>query len=122
MRTPDGLDRDALVAGRYDTRRFRLSAKTKTLFAGGRKVEVRQDTEKMIVLPNGHTVRVSRDASGCATQVEENDRLHGVARPNVYRMKLSALSDQVDEAAERAAFIKQAERFGVRVPRKVRHG
>jgi hypothetical protein len=121
MNVGNGLDPDALVAGKYDTRWFRLGAKTKTLFAGGRKMEVRQDTEKRIVLPNGHTVRVSRDASGCATQIEENDRLHGVARPHTYAMKLSAMSGQVDEAAERERFIELAGKYGVRIPRKVRN-
>jgi hypothetical protein len=115
------LDPDALVAGRYDTRLFKLGAKTKTLFAGGRKMEVRQDTEKRIVLPNGHTVRVSRDASGCATQIEENERLHAVARPHTYAMKLSALNN-VDETLERERFIELAGKYGVRVPRKVRNG
>jgi len=115
-----GLDPAALVAGKYDCRLFKLGAKTKTLFAGGRKIEVRQDTEKMIVLPNGHTVRVSRDASGCATQIEENDRLHGVARPRTHVLKLTG--QPVDETAERQAFIAQAERLGIRLPRKVRNG
>ena len=119
-RVAGGLDPDALVAGRYDTRWFTLGAKTKTLFAGGRRMEVRQDTEKMIVLPNGHKVRVSRDASGCATQIEENDRLHGVARPHTHAMKLTALNN-VDESAERAKFIELATKYGVRIPRKVRN-
>lgn len=83
-----GLDPAALVAGRYDTRLFKLGAKTKALFAGGRKIDVRQATEKLIILPNGHHINVSRDASGCATQIEENDRLHGVARPLTYKMRL----------------------------------
>jgi hypothetical protein len=116
----NGLDPEALVAGKYDTRLFRLGAKTKTLFAGGRKVEVRQDTEKMIVLPNGHTVRVSRDASGCATQIEENERQHAVVRPHTYAMKLSAMSGLVDEKAERERYIELAGKYGGRVPRKVR--
>ena len=119
-RVAGGLDPDALVAGRYDTRWFTLGAKTKTLFAGGRRMEVRQDTEKMIVLPNGHKVRVSRDASGCATQIEENERLHAVARPHTYAMKLSALNGQVDEQAERQRYIELAGKYGGRVPRKVR--
>jgi len=84
-----GLDPAALVAGRYDVGSFVLGAKTKTILAGGRVMQVEEDHEKCIVLPNGHKVRVHRSAHGFATHVEENDRLHAVARPNTYRMKLT---------------------------------
>lgn len=85
-----GLNRDALVAGEYDTRRFRLTPRMKFMLAGGKRMHVRQDTEKVIVLPNGHKVRVTTDASGHATHIEENDRLHAVARPDTYRLKLTS--------------------------------
>lgn len=82
------FDPDALVAGEYDTRDFRLSPRTKLMLAGGKVSRVRQDTEQRIVLPNGHVVRVSVDASGQATHIEENDRLHAVARPSAIRLQL----------------------------------
>lgn len=119
--TDDGLDKAALVAGAYDTRMFKLTAKVKAIMAGGKMMHVRQDTETMIVLPNGQKVRLSRDASGCATQIEENDRLHGVARPNTYRMRLRSVDE--DQRMETQRFIEECARRGVRVPRKVRqHG
>jgi hypothetical protein len=117
-----GLDPASLVAGAYDTRRFSLGAKTKAIFAGSRKVDVRQPHQRMIVLPNGHTVNVSRDASGCATQIEENHRLHGVARPLTYKLRLKAVDQFVDEIEERRKFIEQCQRFGVRVPRRILNG
>lgn len=87
-RVAGGLDPDALVAGAYDTRMFRLTPKTKTIFAHGSTMRVRQDTEKMIVLPNGHKVRVHVDATEHATHIEENERLHAVARPETVRLRL----------------------------------
>jgi hypothetical protein len=87
--TPDGLDKDALVAGAYDTRMFRLTPRMKFMLAGGRTMRVREDTEKMIVLPNGHKVRVHQSSGGHATHIEENDRLHAVARPDTLRLKLT---------------------------------
>lgn len=84
----EGLDPAALVAGEYDTRAFTLGEKTKSMLVGGKVTRVRQAHEKCIHLPNGATVRVSVDASRCATQIEEDDRLHAVARPKTYRLRL----------------------------------
>lgn len=87
-RVAGGLDPEALVAGAYDVRRFQLTPRMKFYLANGVRGRVRQDTEKMIVLPNGHKVRVHTSAGGHATHVEENDRLHAVARPDTLRLKL----------------------------------
>lgn len=86
MNTAGGLDPDALVAGQYDTRQFHLTPRAKAVFAGGRKVDVHQDTEARLVLPNGCVVKVTTDASGHTTHIEEDDRLHAVARPNSVRL------------------------------------
>lgn len=88
MQTGPELNPEALVAGEYDCHAFRLGRKSKMILAGGRKMEVHQPNEKVIILPNGVHVRVSVDDSGCATQIEEDDRLHGVARPQTLRLGL----------------------------------
>lgn len=89
MRIPgEELDPEALVAGKYDCRDFVLGRKSKTILAGGRKMEVHQPNEKVIILPNGVKVKVSVDDSGCATQIEEDERLHGVARPHTLKLGL----------------------------------
>lgn len=115
-RVAGGLDPEALVAGAYDVRNFQLTPKTKFMLAAGVRREVRQDTEKRIVLPNGHTVKVTTDASSQATHVEENERLHAVARPATVRLKLTSTPAPDNELA---AFIAQCKRYGVRVPRKL---
>lgn len=88
MSVAGGLDKEALVAGRYDTRMFRLTPRMKFMLAGGKAMHVRQDTEKRIVLPNGHVIKVHTDASGHATHIHEDHRLHAVARPDTLRLKL----------------------------------
>ena len=37
--------------------------------------------EKVLLLPNGQTVKVSVDDSGVATQIEEDEHLHAIVRP-----------------------------------------
>lgn len=94
MRLPgEELDPAALVAGEYDTRDFVLGRKSKTILVYGHKATVHQPNEKMLVLPNGVKVRVSVDDSGCATHIEENDRLHAVARPRTHRLSLTPRSE-----------------------------
>jgi hypothetical protein len=60
---------------------FRAPRGTKTILAGGRAMQVRTAGERVIHLPNGHTVKVSVDDSGVATQIEDNDTLHAIVRP-----------------------------------------
>ncbi len=88
-RVAGGLDESALVSGAYDTRMFKLTPKFKMILARGKSMQVRQETERRIVLPNGHTIKVSSDASGVATQIEENERQHAVVRPEAYAIKLT---------------------------------
>jgi hypothetical protein len=83
------LDPAALVAGKYDTRDFVLGRKSKTILAGGRMQRVHTANEQCIVLPNGSKVKVTVDDSGCATHIEEDDRLHAVARPRTLRLGLN---------------------------------
>lgn len=61
---------------------FRTRRGEKTIWAGVRRVKVRTPAQKVIYLPNGHHVNVSVDDSGVATQVEDAQSLHGIARPH----------------------------------------
>lgn len=83
-----GLDPNALVDGRYDTRMFKVGPKLKSIMARGRMMQVHQPTERCLVLPNGHMVKVSTDASGVATQIEDDNHQHAVVRPHTYVVKL----------------------------------
>lgn len=58
----------------------------RTVFAAGRRVTVHTAGERVLHLPNGQVVKVTTDDSGCATQIEENDHLHAIARPNSIRI------------------------------------
>lgn len=94
MRDPhEELDPAALVAGKYDTRDFTLGRKSKMIWVGEYRQRVAQANEKVLVLPNGARVKVSVDDSGCATHIEEDDRLHAVARPRTLRLGLHPRSD-----------------------------
>jgi hypothetical protein len=66
--------------------KFAAKRGSKTIFAHGRKVEVHTPGERILHLPNGATVKVWTDESGCATQIEEDDALHAVARPKAIRL------------------------------------
>ena len=46
---------------------------------------VRQDSRRVLILPNGQKVLIETDASGTATQVHEDHRLHAIARPATVR-------------------------------------
>lgn len=61
----------------------------KMISAGGRNMQVRTPGERVLFLPNGAKVKVTTDDSGKATQIEENDSLHGIARPDTYRIKMA---------------------------------
>lgn len=65
------------------TSRFNAAGdrKVKTVFAGNRRIGVHQDAERVVDIGNGVKVRVWTDASGHTTQIEENEALHGIARP-----------------------------------------
>ena len=62
--------------------KFRAPRGEKTIWAGMRRMRVRTAGEKVLFLPNGVTVKVTTDDSGVATQIEENESLHAIARPN----------------------------------------
>lgn len=103
------LDPDALVAGAYDTRSFRLTPRARFVMAGGRGMRVRRDTERRVVLPNGAVVKVEVDASGHATHIHEDHRLHAVARPDTLRLSLRG-QQAPDEGALRSLFRRLATR------------
>lgn len=67
---------------------FKAPEKTKLISTAWGTMRVRCDSETTIQLPNGEWVRVWTDASGKATQVEEDDSLHAIVRPDVYRPRV----------------------------------
>lgn len=67
---------------------FRARRGERTIWAGVRRMKVRTAAERVLYLPNGHAVKVSVDDSGVATQIEDNDSLHAIARPNPIRLSL----------------------------------
>lgn len=56
--------------------------------AGGRAVQVHTPGERVLHLPNGATVKVTTDDSGVVTQIEEDESLHAVARPNTLTLRI----------------------------------
>lgn len=60
---------------------FRAPRGHKFVHAGGRGMQVRTAGEKVLHLPNGAVVKVTTDDSGKATQVEEAEHMHAIARP-----------------------------------------
>lgn len=60
----------------------------KFISVGGRNMPVHTAGEKVLHLPNGAVVRVTTDDSGHATQVEEDDKLHAIARPDPIVFKI----------------------------------
>lgn len=48
--------------------------------AGGRGIRIRTAGEASVVLA-GRRLKITTDASGVATQVEEDERLHAIVRP-----------------------------------------
>lgn len=72
-------DSEALVEA--SLRNLRARRGRKFIHAAGRGMTVRTPGERVLYLPNGKAIRVATDDSGVATQVEEDHRLHAVARP-----------------------------------------
>jgi hypothetical protein len=67
--------------------RLQAQRRVSTVFTAAGRVGVHQPGERMIVLPNGHSIRVSTDASGVATQVEEDEAMHAIVRPRPIRVR-----------------------------------
>ncbi len=78
---------------RADPDLFKVRRGERTIFAGGRRMTVRLPAVAALHLPDGSKVRVSVDDSGCATQIEEPDHLHAIARPRPIGLKLTTLED-----------------------------
>ncbi len=68
--------------------KFRVRRGEKFIHAGGKGTRVRTASEKILYLPNGTVVKVSVDDSGHATQIEEDEGLHAIARPETYTARL----------------------------------
>lgn len=67
---------------------LRAPERTRTVSTVAGTMTIRQDSERTMYLPNGVQVRVSTDASGTATHIEEADRLHAIARPALLGLKV----------------------------------
>lgn len=59
-----------------------------TIFVGGRRIVVHTPGEQAFRLSNGVTVKCTTDDSGHATQIEEDDALHAIARPDTASVPL----------------------------------
>lgn len=58
---------------------------SKTVFTAAGRIGIATPGERILQLPNGQRVRVLTDASGTATQVEEDEALHAIVRPAAIR-------------------------------------
>lgn len=54
----------------------------------GHRGHVHRPGESRLLLPNGAVVKITTDASGVATQVEEDGALHAIVRPQPMRVRL----------------------------------
>lgn len=82
MITTDDIIRTAL--GKLRARRG-----DRFVHAGGRGMATHTAGKQCIYLPNGAAIEVRTDDSGVVTQVETDDALHAVARPNPIRLHLT---------------------------------
>ncbi len=89
---------DEMVAAALDVLRAPEKHRTVSTVAG--TMRVRQDSEKSLWLPNGVRVQVRTDASGVATHIEEDHRLHAIARPEPIAMK-TAIPKPTDRGGTR---------------------
>lgn len=78
------LTTEKLIAAAVE--QFTAPRRQRFVHAAGRGVTVHAPGERILHLPNGAVVKVSVDDSGCATQIEEADALHAVARPRPVRL------------------------------------
>lgn len=82
MITTDDLIRAALA-------KLRAPRGERFVHAGGRGMRTRTPGRRTIYLANGAAVEVRTDDSGVATQVEHDDALHAVVRPQPVRLHLT---------------------------------
>lgn len=68
--------------------KFAVQRGSKTIHAGGRSMRVHTPGERVLHLPNGATVKVTTDESGVSTQVEEDEAMHAVVRPQTFKLRL----------------------------------
>jgi hypothetical protein len=72
---------------------FKAKRGEKTISAGGRTIRTHTPGERILHLPNGQHVKVSVDDSGVATQVEDDEALHAIVRPQPIRYRLTVRSN-----------------------------
>lgn len=68
--------------------KFRAPRRTKTVSTVAGTFDVHLPGEKILYLPNGTTVKVTTDESDHATQIEEDEALHAIARPESIRYQV----------------------------------
>jgi hypothetical protein len=66
-------------------RTFQAPRPTKLISTSSHTMHVHEDGEKVLHLPNGSVLKVTTDASGHATHIEEDDHLHAIARPATHQ-------------------------------------
>lgn len=59
----------------------------RVISTSARTMRVHTPGERVLYLPNGACVKITTDASGVATQVEEDDALHAVVRPKPVNLR-----------------------------------
>jgi len=80
------LTTEAII--RAAVHKFAAPRGQKTVYVGAsRPVRVHTPGERVLHLPNGVTVKVTTDDSGHATQIEEDESLHAIARPATVRIR-----------------------------------
>lgn len=77
-------DSEALIQA--SLRNLRARRRERFVYVAGKGMRTHMPGEQTIYLPDGHSIKVTTDDSGIATQVEETDRLHAVVRPHTIRI------------------------------------
>ena len=80
------LSTEQIIALAVD--KFATPRGTQTISAGGRTMRVHTAGERILHLPNGAVVKVITDDSGVVTQIEEDEAMHAVVRPNTLTLRL----------------------------------
>lgn len=81
------LSTERLIQAAVD--KFCAPPGSKMISAGGRNMQVRTPGKRCIHFPDGTMLEIRTDASGVATQVEEDDALHAVVRPRPIALRFA---------------------------------
>lgn len=86
------VDSEKIVEAAVD--RFVVQPKEKFISTGQRSMRVRQETEERMTV-GGKVFKVTVDASGTVTHIEEDHGQHAIARPATMRYKKYLVSPTV---------------------------